>query len=87
MFILFDLKWLKDGYRIASTSSGVLSPSSSGFQMSDDGRYINVLSADLQHTGDYTCRAVNQAGEESKQFEVNVRGEACLLFFDQRILR
>ena len=70
------LQWLKDGYRIASTTSGVLSPISSGFQLSEDGRYLNVQAADLQHTGDYTCRAVNQAGEDSKQYQVNVRGRS-----------
>lgn len=43
--------------------------------MSTDGKNLRVESAQLQHTGDYTCRAVNQAGEDSKQHKVNVRGE------------
>ena len=69
------LQWLKDGFRIASTALGVISLSS-GFQISSDGRYLNVQSADRQHTGDYTCRAVNEAGEDSKQYQVNVRGQS-----------
>ncbi|CAK8691082.1 unnamed protein product [Clavelina lepadiformis] len=68
-----EIEWQKDGYRIASTILGVSASSAAGFEMSEDGKYLTVGSAQLQHSGDYTCRAINEAGEDSKQHHVNVR--------------
>lgn len=35
-----------------------------------------VASAELRHSGDYICRAINPAGEDTKRHNVNIRGKS-----------
>ena len=37
-------------------------------------RLLHITSAEVRHTGAYTCRADNVAGADEKQFKVEVQG-------------
>ena len=64
---------MKDGSKVSSGSSLLIDPAF-GITISEHGQYLSVASAQLSHTGDYTCRAINDAGDDSKKYIVNVRG-------------
>ena len=61
--------------RIASTLSFDSVNPSSGYSMTPNGRYLSVTSAQLIHSGGYTCQAVNKAGGSNKKFYVNIKGK------------
>uniref|UniRef100_H2YT93 Ig-like domain-containing protein n=1 Tax=Ciona savignyi TaxID=51511 RepID=H2YT93_CIOSA len=66
-----QIEWYKDGFRIASTSPG--SSVAASYELSEGGQYLTVGAAQLRHTGGYSCRATNEAGEDAKKINVKVR--------------
>ena len=39
------------------------------------GRVVQIQQAQVEDTGRYTCIATNVAGEDEKDFDVNIQGE------------
>ena len=73
MITLILLQWVKDGSKVSSGNSLYIDPAF-GITISEHGQFLSVSAAELSHTGDYTCRAINDAGDDSKKYIVNVRG-------------
>ncbi|XP_071821894.1 hemicentin-1-like isoform X3 [Apostichopus japonicus] len=58
------ITWLKDGR--------VLIPGNSWPNVTIDGQYLHVNSVDAEHSGEYTCVAMNEAGNATRSFLVDV---------------
>ncbi|XP_053542916.1 hemicentin-1 isoform X1 [Ictalurus punctatus] len=63
------ITWLKDG-RPLGTGSGV--------QILSDGRLVRIRDARVEHTGRYTCVAVNVAGQDESKHDVTVHVPASI---------
>ncbi|XP_075792870.1 hemicentin-1 isoform X2 [Pelodiscus sinensis] len=57
------LTWYKDGYPLSSSDKVLILPG---------GRVLQILRAQAEDTGRYTCVAINDAGEDSIQYDVHV---------------
>lgn len=67
------ITWLKDGR--------VLVPGNSwpNVTIDRDGQYLHVNSVDEEHSGEYTCVAMNQAGNATRSFLVDVLSKSISL--------
>ncbi|KAK7889296.1 hypothetical protein WMY93_024856 [Mugilogobius chulae] len=60
-----DITWLKDGQPITTTSS---------VRILSGGRSLRLMHTAVEDAGRYTCIVSNTAGEERKEFDLNVLG-------------
>ncbi|KAL1775484.1 hemicentin-1 isoform X4 [Sigmodon hispidus] len=58
-----QITWHKDGQRLQEDES---------HHLTSDGHFLQITSAQVSHTGRYTCVASNTAGDKSKSFSLNV---------------
>uniref|UniRef100_A0A3Q2CT39 Hemicentin-1 n=1 Tax=Cyprinodon variegatus TaxID=28743 RepID=A0A3Q2CT39_CYPVA len=64
------LTWYKDGHLLTSNDKVLILPG---------GRVLQIPRVQLKDSGRYTCVAINDAGEDSIQYNVRVLGEFCSL--------
>ncbi|RCN41236.1 hypothetical protein ANCCAN_12803 [Ancylostoma caninum] len=70
-----DVSWIKDGRPIErDNTAGVKDPGKGprSFQISTDGRRLQIPATSLSDAGLYTCVAINRAGESSLDFKVEI---------------
>lgn len=70
-----QLAWFHDDEPVQNSSSVFLL---------DDGWRLHIEGATVAHRGRYTCRAVNEAGEAQKQFNVTVMGKLIMMLVKPR---
>ena len=63
-----QIQWYRDAEQIVKNTSDVF--------LMDNGWRLRIESADEGHTGRYSCRAKNVAGESEKYFDLLVLGES-----------
>ncbi|KAK3506808.1 hypothetical protein QTP70_028372 [Hemibagrus guttatus] len=59
-----SLTWLKEGSPVSSSSNGI--------QVLAGGRVLSFRSAQVSDTGRYTCVAVNEGGEQQREYDLHV---------------
>ncbi|XP_010851375.1 PREDICTED: hemicentin-1 isoform X2 [Bison bison bison] len=58
-----EITWHKDGQLLKEDDT---------HHLMSDGRFLQIVNAQVSHTGRYTCLASNTAGDKSKSFSLNV---------------
>ena len=74
-----SVQWTRDGHQIstASTSSG---SSHANLALENAGQTLRVHSMQLVDIGAYQCHASNTAGNDTRQFLLNILGFSALLY-------
>ena len=60
-----EITWHKDGQLLKEDDT---------HHLMSGGRFLQIVNAQVSHTGRYTCLASNTAGDKSKSFSLNVLG-------------
>ncbi len=66
------VKWMKNG--------SPLHPLPAHFSLLENGRHLEIASAQVSDTSRYTCIATNEAGELQRTFDLEVLGESNSVF-------